>query len=254
MSLLSEIEADLATDAPLAPTLRKCVLLGGQAGSVQLREWSMKELRGYKEDGESTPDYRTIGASIHASAVTGNTIVTGQHVGEIHIEGWDEPIREEMTFYSGIGEVEALIQQAENDNGFVKLALPLGIAALIDQQSGNPFQQTTALYRNVSVAALRGIVDQVRTTLTELVAEMRAGLPSDAETPSAALATQALNVAVHGNKARVTVTNAQSADNSTSTTAAPKRKSFWTPWRRVGAALVGLAGIGTFVLEWLARK
>ena len=39
--LLREIERDLLDGKPLADLLRKCVVLGGRAGSPELREWEV---------------------------------------------------------------------------------------------------------------------------------------------------------------------------------------------------------------------
>jgi hypothetical protein len=39
--LLREIERDLLDGKPLADLLRKCVVLGGRAGSPKLREWEV---------------------------------------------------------------------------------------------------------------------------------------------------------------------------------------------------------------------
>jgi len=69
-TLLEQIEQDVLTSQPLADTLRKCVVLGGKAGSVELREWATRELRGYDAK-DDAPDYRTVGAPILADVVTG---------------------------------------------------------------------------------------------------------------------------------------------------------------------------------------
>jgi AbiTii len=48
-ALLAEVQRDAPDgNVPLADTLRKLIALGGQAGSVQLREWASRELRGYQ--------------------------------------------------------------------------------------------------------------------------------------------------------------------------------------------------------------
>lgn len=46
--LLAEIENDALNDKiPLAPTLRKCITLGGAAKNLELRDWAAQELTGY---------------------------------------------------------------------------------------------------------------------------------------------------------------------------------------------------------------
>lgn len=255
-NLLAEIEADVLGDKPLADTLRKCVVLGGQAGSTELREWATRELRGY--DGveiADVPEFRKVGAVIKADAVTGNSIVSGQQM-----DAWELPevardagISNELPLRQGVGELEALRATAERDNG-VKMSLPgaLMLGRLMDQQSGNPFQHITALYWSLSSSAIAGVLDQIRTTLVELVAEMRAGVGDD-EIPSADLADQAVHVAVHGDRARVTVTSAQAASGSTATAGegSPPARGFWTIWRTVGAFVVGVATVAAAWFGWL---
>ena len=78
--LLSEIERDaMSEDRSLASTLRKCVILGGHAGSTDLREWATRELRGYEPEDE-LPKYRIIPAPIRVDAIRGNYKITGQRI------------------------------------------------------------------------------------------------------------------------------------------------------------------------------
>jgi len=258
-TLLAEIESDVLSDRPLADALRKCVVLGGQAGSVPLREWATKELRGYGA-GENLPEYRTVPASIRIDAFTGNAIVTGQPISPSMLpEFVRDEVKERFTFSTGIGEIEAAIRQAQEGDRGLMMSLPmaLDIARFMDHASDNPFQQITALYWSISSVHLCDIVDQVRTTLAELVAEMRAGMPQNQDVPSGELVTQAVNVAVHGHKSRVTVTSA-SASGSSSALVGPGPSAdtpFWTRWRKIGAFLVGLATVAASVvavLRWVA--
>lgn len=96
----------------------------------------------------------------------------------------------------------------------------------------------------MSAVALRGVLDQIRTTLVELIAEMRAGMPETADKPSAAVADHAVNVVVHGHEARVSVNAAQASGGGThQVTATPSASPSRSPWRRVGALTVGIATI-----------
>jgi hypothetical protein len=64
--LLTEIERGALDDnVPLATTLRKCVALGGQAGSIELRRWASRELNGYKAGDDDLPEWRIVGAVLH---------------------------------------------------------------------------------------------------------------------------------------------------------------------------------------------
>lgn len=258
-TLLGEIESDVLSGRPLADALRKCIVLGGRAGSESLREWATRELRGYESDVE-VPAFRTVGARICADAVTGSAHVTGQHIGPSMLPDFvQDQIDESYTFRQGVGGIEALISEASgHGESSVRIALPMSteISRVMDAQSGNPYQQITGLYWVVATAELHAILDQVRTTLAELVGEIRAGLATDEGTPSQALANQAVNVAVYGAKARVNIANAQAADGSTARvdgTDATNDSSFWTRSRRVGAFVVGAATVvaaGVALLQW----
>ena len=61
------MERDVLSDRPLAETLRKCIVLGGRAGSTELRDWASKELRGYYGD-SALPQYRQVPAIIASPA------------------------------------------------------------------------------------------------------------------------------------------------------------------------------------------
>jgi hypothetical protein len=52
-------------------------------------------------------------------------------------------------------------------------------ADMLNWQAQAPFQQIVEVYWSVTRSALRDLVDQVRTTLTALVAELLAALPDD---------------------------------------------------------------------------
>ncbi len=88
------------------------------------------------------------------------------------------------------------LERARAESGYLKLTLPGGqdVAALMNHESSAPFQHITAVYWSLAAPALSGVLDRVRTTLVELVAEMRAGMPATAETPSAEVADQAVTL------------------------------------------------------------
>lgn len=164
--LLDEIERDVASDVPLATTLGKCVILGGRSGSVDLRDWATRELRGYPPDAP-LPDYRVIGAAIMADAFTGNAQVTGQRISPNELpEFAREDISEEVRLHQGVGELEAIVGHARaSGKTAVNLSLPMArdLGRLRDNASGNPFQHIQSIYWSVSIANLEGVLDQVRT-------------------------------------------------------------------------------------------
>lgn len=78
-SLVEQIESDaLDSSASLADALRKCVALGGRAGSADLRDWATRELTGYP--GTEVPEYRKIVAPIVIDGIAGNMRITGQQI------------------------------------------------------------------------------------------------------------------------------------------------------------------------------
>ena len=110
-SLLSQIEQEALDERqPLSGALRKCVSLGGLAGSSDLRDWATKELRGYS-GGDELPSYRTVGAPIFVDAVKGNVQITGQQIGRMALPDFvRDNVDEKVELRSGIGEVEAMIK------------------------------------------------------------------------------------------------------------------------------------------------
>jgi hypothetical protein len=164
---------------------------------------------------------------------------------------------ESIDLTQGIGEVEAMVRQSE-DEGFLRLTPPgsAELARMMTYERRSQGMFIEAVYWKVNTAALQGVVEDVRTTLAELVAELRASLEDEDGTPSAQLANQAVQVAVHGSKSRVVVTNAQASDGSSAVAAPPEpepeQSGLWTTWRRIGAAAVGLATIAGAVAAFLA--
>jgi hypothetical protein len=216
-----------------------------------LREWATKELQGY-DGADEVPPYRKVGAPIFADAVTGNSIIKGQRISPSALpEFARDAISEQYVFGIGVGEIEALIRQAHADGGSVKLSLPMAaeLAQVMDEAVGDPFQKITGLYWRVSTSSLEGVVDQVKNTLAQLIAELRAATPSGEELPAKEAAANAVSIVAH-RRARVTVTNAQSGAGpaTASSNEQPTETGFWTTGRKIGAAIVGLAGIASAVL------
>ncbi len=113
--------------------------------------------------------------------------------------------------------------------------------------------QVERVYWSVSSAVLSGVVDAVRTALTELVAEMRAGTAGGDEVLTPEVAGQALQFVVYGKGHRITVAAAGEGGTAVATIGGeePEESRFWT-WRRAGAILVGLATIAGAVAAILA--
>ncbi|HEX8714478.1 MAG TPA: hypothetical protein VF706_02830 [Solirubrobacteraceae bacterium] len=208
-NLLTDVQRDaLEAKTPLADALRKLVALGGIAGSAELRGWASLELRGYLGSEIEVPEYRKPSAGLQVDAIKGNFKITGQPIGPSWLpELAREHIREEVLLKHGVGEIEAMRRRAEAGGGFVKLVLPgvHDLVTLMNQESDEPSQYITAIYWSLSTPALAGVLDRVRTTLVELVAEIQAGMPESAATPSREVADQAVNVVINGRGARINV-------------------------------------------------
>jgi AbiTii len=253
-NLLAEVQRDaLDKNAPLSDTLRKLVALGGQAGSVQLREWASLELRGYLGSDVELPDYRIPSALLQVDALKGNYQITGQQISPRFLPDFaQEHIGEEVRLLHSVGEIEAMLGQAQAAGGAIKITLQKSqdLIALMNHESNEPYQHIVAVYWSLSAPALAGVLDRVRTNLVELVAEMRAGMSDSADTPSQAVADQAVNVVVHGKGARVNVTAAKASGDGSHTVSAQQAPQVegHSRWRRIGAFVVGLATIAGVVI------
>jgi hypothetical protein len=158
----------------------------------------------------------------------------------------------------GVGEIEALIRQAEADDGFATLGVPGGadLARFMTHELGDRYRTVGRVYWRVSAAGLRGAIDAIRTALAELVGELRAGLPEGEHVPSPELADQAIQVAIYGSRNRVTVTSATASDGAAASAAepteVPSSARFWTASRRLGAAVVGFFTVAGAIAAILA--
>lgn len=244
-TLLTEIERELLDGKPIADVLRKLIVLGGRAGSSELREWASQELRGYSGS-DTLPDYRQVPALIRLDGVTASAIIRGQTISPLALpEVAHGYITNLAPLPQGIGEIESLANAAD---GAVKIALPghSELAGIMNAESSEQFQRINSIYWSISQTALVGVIDQVRTRLAELLAELRAATPADADGPTATQATNAVNVVVHGRGNHVQI--AQASERATNSVEQPPAQSttdapFWTLGKRVSAILVGAATI-----------
>jgi len=270
--LLDEIERGaLDSRTPLADTLRKCLMLGGRAGSVELRDWAGRELNGYV-GGDELPDWRIAAAQIEIDFVNFGGITRGRAVSPMELpEFARDLIKEEFAFRMGVGELESVLDGPETH---VRLGIPRGQDLVVywNHENNVPGQQIQRVYWTVSKVAVRGILNRIRTALAELVAEIRAGMPRGEAVPSPELTNQAFQIAVRGRGARITVNHAsangggvvaqategsmvaQATDGSSSQISPPapaERGSRWKMWTLLGGFVVGLfTVIGVVVQVW----
>jgi hypothetical protein len=197
--LLAQVE-DGALDSSnsLADTLRKCIALGGQAGSEELRDWARRELDGYKIE-DDLPEYRVLPATVKIDGTTFNAIITGQQLSTFDIPDFArEQITNGVQMRQGIAELELIAKSGSE----VKLQHPEMqnlVAYMTSQQAGGGSTITT-MYWVVGGASVHGAVDAVRTNLVALVAEMRAAGVTAGNIPTADVAQHAVQVVIHGAK------------------------------------------------------
>jgi hypothetical protein len=169
-----------------------------------------------------------------------------------------ESLTEEVPVLQGVGQLEAIVAA----NSTVQISVPMYqvVAAAIDKASGNPFQHIHKMYWAIPVSAFAGCLDQIRTVLAELIAELRATVPDTEESPTPEQASNAINVAIHGKRSRanVVVNAAQgSGDGDSSVHATPSTdgdSAWWTLGRRIGAVVVGLATIAGAYWAYIAVR
>lgn len=244
--LLDEIEA--AAEGPsgdLPKALRRCLTLGGLTESAPLREWASLELKGYEDD-EKLPGYR--GAP---SLLMGNTVMAkGQVVpAEFVPDDIRELVDDEPKLRSPLGELIAMHQGAVRSGEDHLKIVPPGMSMLLAlinnevRRHGNaPGLQFERVYYMVPITTLERVIDCVRTTLVELVAEMRAARPGPGLLATGEAADRAVSVAVRGIGHRVTVHQAVGDGASVSSMVPTSVTSPWVlRWAAIGA-LATLAG------------
>jgi len=240
-TLLAQIERDaLDESVSVATALRKCIALGGKSGSEKLRDWATRELRGYDGVAQGDlPPYRIVAAPLKMDAITPRAQITGQQFSPSVLpdavpRGY---IKEEVPFRQGVGEIEAMAKRSSIN---LMPERASDIVLLMNEEAGDPFQQILSIYWSVAPAALEGLVDQVRTALVQLVAELRASMSDADELPSAEAANQAVTLVMTGKRAQANVTTAQASSGSNATVNAPQQpeeSGWWTRGRKIVAAV-----------------
>lgn len=242
--LLGQIEADLLAGKPLADLLRKTMLLGQRAGSPELRDWATQELKGYNGDVREVPPFRTINAPMLLDGQSGFNLIRGQHIPLRELPDFvQESLGDGVPLRMGVGELEAWLQRGET----VRMSVPGGDVLAEMYKNEEEMQQVHSIYWSISPALIASVLDQVRTALTELIGELVGVVPQDS-IPTSEQATQAVNIAVHGHRAQITVTAAQATGDASvakieSATPQPVESGWWTRARKIAAVIVGIATI-----------
>ncbi|MFT2693476.1 hypothetical protein [Clavibacter zhangzhiyongii] len=253
-SLLTEIEHDLINGLPVADVLRKLIILGGRAGSSELRAWASQELQGYGSFAvEDLPGYRRVQASIQLDGSIFGGRVKHQPVAPSQLpEQAQRHINNTVAFFQGVGELQAMVETA-GESRTIRILLPNErlLSRLIDDASGDPYQQTDAIYWAVSVSAVAGILDQIKTKLAEILAEMRALTPMQEDVPTPESVARAVSVVVTGRGNKVSVDAGVAANAPKSGSADIPDAKFWTVSKALLGAAVGLATLASVVIAYL---
>lgn len=241
-NLLARIESGLLKEKPLDALLRELVVLGGNVGSPELRAWASLELRGYGSQDE-LPPYRKLTAPLQIDGSVPGALVRHQTIGYLDLPDFArDEFSETVPLRMGVKEIQSVVNQHRSDR---TVALqPPGAADVVSymNMAGELNGHINALYWSVSTIAFEGVLDQIRTRLAELIAELRSEVSSRRDLPSPTQAANAVSLVITGRGNRVNI--AQASDGSTATVAdTSEDHAFWTHSRRVGAAVVGLATV-----------
>lgn len=163
--LMAEIERDVLDESkPVATALRKCLALGGQAKSAELREWASRELHGYPDEAP-LPEYRKIRTPLLMDAFAQGGIFRGKQVSVIDLpKEARDVVGDELPLTFGTGKIEALIRQAEDRGGSIQLGPPAAaeLALMMTHEIGR--YQVERVYWSAGTGVLCGVIDAIRTT------------------------------------------------------------------------------------------
>lgn len=251
--LLQDIEGGaLGSRVPIGDLLRKAIALGGRAGSTELRDWAARELKGYGPNDE-LPEYRKIVAPLHLDAMNMRWIMKGQQISPTELpDSARDKINNDLNLRMGIAEIEKLARKTRPDDDVVKLQPPLA-AELVHYMNANHMANghIERLYWAVAPVALEGVVEQVRTALTVMVAEIHAHLPEGAGTPPAEVATNAIHFAATGKRNKINFTATQGGSR-VQPTPPPDDEQKPRHWLRMAATvLIGLMTIVGVVFAFM---
>jgi hypothetical protein len=209
-------------------------------------------LDGYREDYE-VPEYRIIHVPLMIDAVTMTHQIRGQRISATDLPDVAHGIiSEELKLAHGVGDLLALVRNADRDGkSAVKMSPPgsAELTQLMNYEMQGSGQTVMALYWEVNIARISGVLDHIRTTLVRLVGEMRATMSDDDSVPSSKQAAQAVSVVLHGGKRNQVTVMAPQADRGATARvepAAEHKDSWWTKnatiWTVVGV-IVAIIGV-----------
>ena len=247
-SLLDKIESE-ALAGDVVKALRLCITLGGHSGSAELRDWAVRELRGYGADDE-LPDYRHIRAPICVDGLTPTAMFTGRSMSVLQLPDFAQgSISERLELRHSIPELLDMASSAEQKGESIRL-LPPGATELLlhMNSSGNYGMQFERLYWQVMPTPIKGVVERVCTDIVGLVAEMRSGMARGEDLPSPDVTAQAFSVIVDGTDNRVVLKNVRQESESSSPDESTGHRILKV-WAWLATILAAIATVGILYLE-----
>jgi hypothetical protein len=231
LSGFDRLEHDVLDESvSLASLLRQVLILGGRASSEPLRTWAQQELKGYDPPAATLPEYRMILAALKVDIVSGAAFHRGREISASDLpESVRGNIANDVPISWSVAEIQATVESASGAH--IRLGIPnmSDLARLMTMHQRelqrSPYVEVTSVYWSASTSALEGILDQVRTRLTEFIAEIRASMPGDAEEPTPEQIREAVSVIniTAGDNSPVRVTSPVAiAVNDASATIAPE--------------------------------
>ncbi|WP_181785127.1 AbiTii domain-containing protein [Streptomyces phytophilus] len=257
---LEQLERAVLDDSTsLASALRRFIMLAGYAHHDELRSWALKELEGYASTDE-LPPYRQVPAALEVAWDLNlpGRIITGQtrriSPSDLPQPARDRGIGESAPIRQGVRELAAIVASSEKG---VRLSPP-GAAEYATLMTRHQHQQgqwaidCTSLHWDLSVPSIEGVLDHIRTRLTQFVAEVRTSMPSGQQDPNSdqieSAAQQALNITTgDGSTVSITAANAKADHGGTASASTneptPPAPQPW--WHRTSVIWGAIAALGT---------
>ena len=168
------------------------------------------------------PEYRKIVAPLQGRHDQHAVSRDGQTISPLELpEFARDVINNDLNLRMGIGQIEQLARHCPPDD-VVQLHPPgsQDLVVLMNRQQ-NLNGHLERLYWGVAPVVLDGVVEQVRTALTVMIAEIYANRPDGSDIPPAEVATNAINFAVTGKRNKISFAAPQGG--STVTTASQEQ-------------------------------
>lgn len=200
--LLAQIE-DAAVGDRVEEALKLCVKIDPNSPGAYLRNWALRELRGYEHD-EELPEYRLIAGALMADWTDGVNFVRGQELSPFVLP---EVVREHVPPAIEMRHaVSDLVEMATNDS--VRLQpVSLQLAKELLSAQNEHGQHVVSLYFHVTAGPLKSMCSRICTDLLDIVATLRADAAGSDEIVSAERSVKSSDAAalnIHGGNNTIT--------------------------------------------------